>query len=426
VFRYRLTWMTSFPPRSRIGVHGLHFKAIVAGARGRHDFHAHRAEQGCDQVLEFDRVHVHQVSARTAQTGSRVTFTKRVAFAAMIVLDTNELRHARPPDGPLLAMLQTLAKQTGHTLALPEIVLEEHLGHYGHAVNDAYNRRLAATRDLRMLVRHWSIEDRPLTVVPTAVQDRTSRLQQVFIILRTPDWASREALIREARRTPPASLSWDRPGSGARDVAIWLTAVDKVLTDDDLEVYFVSRDSAAFGKEALKAELAAELLEKLGARAGAFHYCNGLGALLAELATKHPEPPNTQRIAATEFVREAVLEALAAPDLLSQLTGAAGLMGAFSASISDRGTLTNGTKAGQVVAYEIGGEVWACAALTWDASKILLRMLLSDASQVSQQIEFTFKVTTTLVMQIDRDGSVLTAEVADRSQAFNVQARVVT
>ncbi len=106
--------------------------------------------------------------------------------------------------------------------------------------------------------------------------------------------------MQEASRVPPASLSWDRPGSGARDVAIWLTAVDKCLAEDDLQVYFVSGDSAAFRKEALKAELAAELLEKLGARAGAFHYCNGLGALLAELATEHPEPPNSQRVAATE------------------------------------------------------------------------------------------------------------------------------
>lgn len=351
---------------------------------------------------------------------------KRVALAAMIVLDTNELQHARPPDGPLLAMLQTLAKQTGHTLALPEIVLEEHLGHYGHAVNDAYSRRLAATRDLRVLVRHWSIEDRPLKVVPTAVQDRTSRLQQVFTILRTPDWACREALLREARRVPPAAISWDRQGSGARDAAIWLTAVDKLVSERDLRIYFVSGDSAAFGKVALKAELAAELLDKLGPRAGAFHYCNGLGALLAELATKRPEPPDTQRLAATEPVREAVFEALTAPDLLSQLTGAAGLMGAFSTSISDRGTLTNGTRAGQVVAYEIGGEVWACAVLTWDAGKSVLRMPVSDASQVSQQIDFAFKVTTTLVMQIARDGSILSAEVADRSQAFNVQARVAS
>lgn len=47
----------------------------------------------------------------------------------MIILDTNALERAQPPDGPLIAMLQTLGRQTGHQLWLPELALEGHLAH---------------------------------------------------------------------------------------------------------------------------------------------------------------------------------------------------------------------------------------------------------------------------------------------------------
>src|SRR5262249_6066423 len=53
--------------------------------------------------------------------------------------------------GTLSSACEQSNSPTAHTLALPEIALEEHLAHYRHAVEDADRRRRAATKDLRRL-----------------------------------------------------------------------------------------------------------------------------------------------------------------------------------------------------------------------------------------------------------------------------------
>ena len=50
----------------------------------------------------------------------------------MIILDSNQLRQAAPPDGPLLTLLRKLSDANGHTLAIPQMVLDEHLGYQEH------------------------------------------------------------------------------------------------------------------------------------------------------------------------------------------------------------------------------------------------------------------------------------------------------
>ena len=234
----------------------------------------------------------------------------------MIVLDTNQLEHAQPPDGPLAAMLQTLAEQAGHELALPEIVLEEHLAHYRRDVEDAEARRRAAVSDLRNRLGRWVFEDRPPSL-DQAVMHRMHRLQLMFRIIRTPDGAARESLLREARRQLPAKTSLEGAGAGARDVAIWLTAIS-ACRDSGKATYFVSADNAAFGKGKLKPELSAEVAAHLGDRARDFHYCHGMDALLGEFAIKLPEVPVGEGIAAAAPVREAVSAVLDGPDVFAE------------------------------------------------------------------------------------------------------------
>lgn len=52
----------------------------------------------------------------------------------MIVLDSNQLRQAAPPDGALLALLRKLSDASDHVLAISQMVLDEHLGYQGHEV----------------------------------------------------------------------------------------------------------------------------------------------------------------------------------------------------------------------------------------------------------------------------------------------------
>ena len=288
----------------------------------------------------------------------------------------------------------------------------------------AERKRRAATAELRRLVRSSRVEERGLDV-EGAVVDHSSRLRSVFQIVRTPDWASRESLLREARRQPPASISWDGPGAGARDVAIWLTAI-AACQEKGEETYFVSADNAAFGRE-LKPELAADLDARLAGRASAFHYCNGVDALLGELATRHQQVPGRDRIADSEPVRTAVEAILEDPMLIFELAAGAALPDAALVTADPDG-LKLTSKTGREVAYQIGDTIWACARPTWQASMMfetVSRAYRGDSLEIGNPVGVTYKVTTTLVMQIDVDGTISAAEVIGRSQAFGIEQRAI-
>jgi hypothetical protein len=60
----------------------------------------------------------------------------------MIILDSNQLRHAAPPDGPLLALLRKLSEANGHTLAVPRMVPDEHLGYQEHEAQAEIARKV--------------------------------------------------------------------------------------------------------------------------------------------------------------------------------------------------------------------------------------------------------------------------------------------
>ena len=98
----------------------------------------------------------------------------------MIVLDTNQLEYAQPPDGPLLAMLQTIASPAGHELCLPEMALEEHLAHYRSKMDDAVREYAAASQELRRLIRYLTLPPIPMVNVGNAVKDREQRLLEVL------------------------------------------------------------------------------------------------------------------------------------------------------------------------------------------------------------------------------------------------------
>jgi PIN domain len=192
----------------------------------------------------------------------------------VISLDTNQVL-GQAPDGALIRMLQKVAGHTGHELVMPEIVVEEYLAHYRQEVEVAAKKARDAISDLRRLVPSWYSGASSFgSVAEMAEKTRRDQLAQIFRIHPTPAEAWREALFREARRRPPAKTSWEKPGSGARDVAIWLTAVDACRASG-VETHFVTANSSDFGKEgSLRPELAQDLDDHLGKDAAKFRYCS--------------------------------------------------------------------------------------------------------------------------------------------------------
>lgn len=337
----------------------------------------------------------------------------------MIILDTNQLERAQPPDGPLIAMLQTLGTQTGHHLLLPELVLEEHLAHYRRGVETATARRQEAESDLIRLIPNICYQEQPPPNVDNAVRDRTARLKQVFQIVPTPDTAAHEALLREARRMPPAKTSHDGPGSGARDAAIWLTAVDACRASAEA-TYFVAADNNAFGKGDLKPQLIEELKQQLGTGVGLFHYCSGLDVLLDGLATLHREAPSLTVIAADIRVRAAVASSLHGREVSSQLLHSAGLLQYGVVSHLPGQSLERLERPNDaVIAYRVGDSTWACARPSWRA----IRRYLVDPGNWSDRyaVELSFGITTTVMVQMDREGNITSAQVTARSGVSRIQ-----
>jgi hypothetical protein len=339
----------------------------------------------------------------------------------VIILDTNQLERAQPPDGPLIAMLQTLGKQTGHQLWLPELVFEEHLAHYRRDVEGASARCQAAENDLVRLIPNLHRQEQLPPDVDGAVEDRTQRLQRVFQIRPTPDKAAHEALLREARRKPPAKTSQDGPGSGARDVAIWLTAIS-ACEESAEHTYFVSTDNNAFGKEDLKPELIEELQLRLGTAVNMFHYCYGLDILLSQLATKPSGDVSFDTVVNDLRVKAAVASSLSDHAVTSQLISAAGLLQGSGGPVSvipglRMRPIPKPTET--VLAYRVGETTWASARPSWLATRLFL--VQSRSWDDRYAVELSFGITTTVMMQINDAGNIVEADVTGRSGVSRIR-----
>jgi hypothetical protein len=339
----------------------------------------------------------------------------------VIILDTNQLERSQPPDGPLIAMLQALGRQTGHQLRLPELVFEEHLAHYRRDVEGASARSQKAESDLIKLIPDLHRQEQLLPDVDRAVEDRSQRLQRVFQIRPTPDEAAREALLREARRKPPAKTSQEGQGSGARDVAIWLTAIS-ACEESKENTYFVATDINAFGKENLKPELVEELELRLGTDANMFHYCYGLDVLLSQLAAGPGRDVSFDRVVNDVRVKAAVASSLFDHAVTSQLISSAGLLpgvGTVTAIIPGLSIQAINRPTDTVLAYRVGETTWASARPSWLATR---RFMVEPGRWDDRYaVELTFSITTTAIMQINDAGNIVNAEVTGRSGASQIR-----
>jgi hypothetical protein len=255
-----------------------------------------------------------------------------------------------------------------------------------------------------------------------AVAQRNDLMKQLLRLLPAPENAAANGLDRELERVPPAKTSWDSPGSGGRDVVIWLAALDACRRSEGM-TYFVSQDKDAFGGATLLPFLAAEVASVLGDQAERFRYCYGIVALLAELADKHERPPGRGNIAAAEPVREAVRQALETPELYLELGLATGLAGQIASSPLESDLVLRKTE--QVMAYKVGETVWATARATWRARKVLSSAtpLVAPVMFSGGRVEVSFDVTMTLLMQLDSDNRITAAEVSSRGRCSNIEGR---
>lgn len=337
-----------------------------------------------------------------------------------MVLDTNQLL-GKNLDGVALRMVQKVAEQTGHDLVLPEVVAEEYLAHYQHEIGQAVKRVRDGIDDLHHLIPSWTGDTAFLRLVET-VAEKSCRdeLAHLFRIHPTPKDAWQEALLREAHRRPPAKTSWEKgkPGSGARDAAIWLTTLDACLSSRE-ETYFVTTNSSDFGRGgSLRPELAQELHDRLGQDA-LFHYCSDIPDLMSQLGIEAVSPPADDMIGSADAVQAAVETALADDQVDFEFI--AGIpnfaLKSAGAFVGVRDLRFSGRK-DKVEAHRIGDDIWACARgawVGWNECSVFWRPEVVPAAQV-RRVRLNFKVNATVVMQLDAKGTIVAAEVTDRSR----------
>ncbi|NAS22515.1 DUF4935 domain-containing protein [Herbidospora sp. NEAU-GS84] len=343
----------------------------------------------------------------------------------MIVLDTNQLVQAKPPNGPFLSMLKVVAKHAGLELALPEIVLEEHLARFTHDLETLHHNAQKALRVYRAKLPWPNSDEVPPLDSAAAEASYAESLRATFRILPTPEWAAMQSLIREARRRPPASREWSEKGEGARDVAIWLTAIDAARSSDD-PVYFVSMDKKAFGANSLFPELQQDLRDYLGDGATSFHYCCGIESLLKEFAQQHDRVPTRNAIGAAEPVRQALRRVLTGSEAFFQLISGLGLTGrGYVASRVGEQTL-NLLAVHKIIGYQVDGKLWAAATVDWRISERVTASFIDREGMPSKDFNVAFKLVTTLLIELDEDGRITEAECVPSGHIREIEAGVAS
>jgi len=338
----------------------------------------------------------------------------------VILLDTNQLL-GKPPGAPLLRMLKKAAEDTCHEVVLPEMVLEEYLAHYRHDVGEAAHAARKGIRDLQRLVARWpGNADTLRSLEDSAEQGRRTEITDMFRIHPVPSGAWREAMVREARRQPPAKTSWEQPGSGARDVAVWLAVLDACAASTG-QAYFVSDNSSDFGRGgALRPELAHEAQQRLGAQAGKLTYCPDIPALMSHLGTAGAQVPSQNEIAGASLVTAAVAAALAEDgaqfELMSGIPNATlKVVGNFSQPRDiEFERLTAETEA-----FQVSTDTWAFARGLWrgrTSAWVFWKPELVPGSSAGKNIDISFTVGVTVIMQLDATRAVTSADVTDRGR----------
>lgn len=239
----------------------------------------------------------------------------------MIVLDTNQIRLLNVPHGAVYLLLEQIAAVQEHPLALPQMVLDEHLAHYRHDVEVALRAVQSGSDALdRLVARPYP---KMILPDPAASMDALEALMRSqFHILETPECAEREGFAREAHRRRPADIAWEeKKRGGGRDVVVWLTVLDALARFPDAEVVFITADGDFTGKEgvlhpALHEEVTGRgldparlrvhrsVVDLLDALAEKVDPPADLGAILDGVATYRSLPASLAREAAAELQRD--------------------------------------------------------------------------------------------------------------------------
>ncbi|WP_381792964.1 PIN domain-containing protein [Streptomyces niveus] len=205
----------------------------------------------------------------------------------MIILDSNILKGTslRGPEAELLRVIRTAGVEN---VVAPWIVLEELAAQQALAYEAKYEAAEAAVLKLKAATP-WAPVPLPRRDPPERVRDHwRGRYAEIVGTLPTSASAYEQALFREANLLAPCkTVNSGKHKTGARDAAIWLTAVEYAREHPQEPVYFVSNNTEDFGDGT---SFQSPMNEDLDGLRDRFVLFTSLDGVLTKFAAESPVP----------------------------------------------------------------------------------------------------------------------------------------
>ncbi|WP_327713722.1 PIN domain-containing protein (plasmid) [Streptomyces sp. NBC_00464] len=295
----------------------------------------------------------------------------------MIILDSCVIR-GMSLDGSEAAVLRAIRRTKAEQIGAPWMAVEELAAQKALAYGEAHE---AATLALsRLQGKSHRTEPKLDSPDPEGVRKLwRDKYRGILEVLPTSEAALREGMFREANVLPPAKRKGEgerAPKIGARDAAIWLTAIEYARDHPDENVYFVSSNHKDFtkGGGVYPSPMDADV-EDLGDR---FKHLTNLGDVLALVApTVDIEEGDVRAL----LERNAVTIQEMAADMWGNVN--AGLAFDVMTSAGERAEATGWLKykdgpharlvdVGPFQAYRLGEEEYVVASSRWEISGLAL------------------------------------------------------
>ncbi|MET7921842.1 PIN domain-containing protein [Streptomyces avermitilis] len=191
----------------------------------------------------------------------------------MIILDTCVLRGEG--NGSSTEVLRAIRTAGLEGVAVPWMVMEELVEQHAVKYRKQYEATAQAFQSLGN-VTPWDLDVRLPEIDMERVREHWRKhWSRVVDVVPTSESALREAAFREANRLPPCKDTDKK--AGARDAAIWLSAVEYAKAHPDETVYFVSGNTTDFGDGKSYPDAMGTDVAELGER---FVHLTGLGEVI--------------------------------------------------------------------------------------------------------------------------------------------------
>jgi len=319
----------------------------------------------------------------------------------MIALDTNQLdRHSLV--SPLMAILKVLSRRKHQRLVISEVTYNEHCAHYENRLRRAHSQETKVHNDLDRLLRLAGLKRKQGVYIRQAVEDRIreasaayqAEILKIFDLVELDGDSAIEALRREARRIPPASSSFDTEGSGARDVAIWLSLLRESARLAEV-LYFISSDKRAF-------KASGDITEDEEPQSSVI-VVSDIGELLVILADEVEISVDLNLIETSEVIHRKIVDYI---DETETMTNIYYMAIEFPTAQSLRSTFADLVhidflNATDIHGHIIGDETWITARASWNISRdVQIDQLRRDSDTESLIARTTWNVSFQIVTSL--------------------------